>query len=152
MINFSTRRVGGLRFVKIGRLNISWSISRRPAGERSTLETLAIYGMALFLAIFLAPVAAHAADASYALMAYHAEPAGIGAYILDKGLTADDCNREIDNAGATVSLEPGNIVALHTVVLFCKPEARIIHGIEDNADFWIGNENDIEIDADRDQN
>ena len=28
-LNFSTRKVGGLRFVKIGRLTLSWSISRK---------------------------------------------------------------------------------------------------------------------------
>lgn len=29
MLNVSFRRVGGLRFVKLGRITISWSIARR---------------------------------------------------------------------------------------------------------------------------
>lgn len=28
-LNFSTRKVGGLRFIKIGRLTLSWSISTK---------------------------------------------------------------------------------------------------------------------------
>ncbi len=33
-LNVSTRKVGGLRFVKVGRLTVSWSVSRayRPIG------------------------------------------------------------------------------------------------------------------------
>lgn len=33
-LNFSTRKVGGLRFVKIGRLTLSYSIARRHAPFR----------------------------------------------------------------------------------------------------------------------
>jgi hypothetical protein len=37
MINVSTRKVGGLRFVKIGRLTMMFCVSRqyRPLGERT---------------------------------------------------------------------------------------------------------------------
>jgi len=37
VFNVSCRKVGGIRFLKVGRFNVSWSVSRayRPIGEKS---------------------------------------------------------------------------------------------------------------------
>lgn len=123
MINFSTKRVGGFRFFKIGRINISVSVSReyRPLPNADRLHIARSFGMlAAFYVAFMAiallvvPSVAHAGEQTYSLVSFQSGQM----FVLDHNLTASDC----------VSESTGNLV--------CMPEDG-------------SNDNDIEIDADR---
>lgn len=141
MINFSTKRVGGFRFFKIGRVNISVSVSReyRPLPNADRLHIARSFGMLaafyvafMALALLIVPSVAHAGEPAYVLLAQHAETDGINAYALDTGLTYDDCTSAIDHIGATVQLMPAIAVSRHAVTLSCQPSTIIVDGQEND--------------------
>jgi hypothetical protein len=100
MFNFSTRRVGGLRFFKIGRINISISVSSeyRPLANPDRLNVsrslgmlAAFYGLFMAIALLIVPTVAHASEQTYSLVSFQQGQM----FVLDSHLTRQDCASEL---------------------------------------------------------
>lgn len=129
LINFSTARVGGLRFVKLGRLTFSFTISREykplKGGDTAMLyKSLKLLGIFYIAFMGLALGGAHllerGAQAFDSAVERHAERLAMAdtfeliedkngnRYVLDYDLTREDCQAAMTSGTQCIPADPCN--------------------------------------------